>query len=176
MPNRVNQLLLKQYTDAYQSVGSFISVGYEGMNVKATNLLRTRLAERNVRLLFVKNRIVQRAFREMSRPDVAPICIGQSAFVDSEDPVGLARLLVDFQREHKELKIHGAVVEEQVLDEKGVLDLSRSPTKEELKGMIVSQALGPGGRVAGALLGPARTIAGQIKKLVEKLEGKGEAA
>ncbi len=174
MPNRVNTLLLKEYTEVFKEVGSFIAIGYEGLNVEDTNALRGQVAERNSRMLFVRNRTVRRAFKDLGRTDIAPLCQGQTAFVSGEDPVGLARYLVDFQKEHKELKFHGAMVEDTILDSKGVVSLSKSPTKEELKGIISGQALAPGGRIGGALIGIGAMLASQIKKMADKEDGQEE--
>lgn len=176
MPNRINLLLMKEYKERFGNGSAIVSIGYEGLDVENTNLLRGQLEEREVGLLFVKNRIVNLAFKEMDRPEVAPICKGQTAFAFGEDPVAIARFLVDFSKEHNELKLHGAYVEGTIIDDKGVIELSKSPTKEELKGQISGLALSPGARVSGALLGTARTIAGQVKGLIEKLEEGGEAA
>jgi len=171
MPNRINTLLVQEYTETYRDVSTLIAVGYEGMNVQTTNVLRSQLAENRIRLCFVKNRIVNQAFQALGRNSIAPICIGQTAFADGEDPVSIARFLVGFQKEHKELKIHGALVEDRILNGDAVLDLSKSPTKEELKGIISGQALSPGASVSGALLGPGALLASQIKKHMEALEG-----
>lgn len=175
MPNRINTLLMKEYTSRFGNGHDIVSIGYEGLNIKNTDKLRNELAAKDISLLFVKNRIAQKAFEEMGRGDISPILEKQSAFAFGEDPVAIARFLVDFQKEHKEVKIHGALVENTVLNESGVVDLSKSPTKEELKAKIVGQALGPGSSVSGAMVGTGRTIAGQVKSLIEKLE-KGDAA
>lgn len=175
MPNRINQLLLKEYTKTFENGNDVVSFGYEGLNIEGTDALRTQLEERGYEMLFVKNRIAKIAFAEMGRGDVTSILSGQTAFATGEDPVALARFLVDFQKQHSELKIHGALVENTILNDDGVKDLSKSPTKDELKAKIVGQALGPGASVAGALVGPGSTIAGQIKSLIEKLE-EGDAA
>jgi large subunit ribosomal protein L10 len=118
----------------------------------------------------VKNRIVNIAFKEIGLPEVKDICCNQTAFAYGEDPVAIARFMVDFAKANQSMKVHGAMVEGVILDEAGAKDLAKSPTKEELKSQIVGQALGPGAQLAGALMGPASTIAGQIKSRVEELE------
>lgn len=176
MPNRVNNLLMQEYTDRYKNVGAVIAVGYEGLGVEKTNVLRRTLAKKNIRLKLVKNRIAKIAFRELAQADISAILTGQTALADGEDPVSVARTLVDFGKENKELKIRGAFVEATVLDEKGVIGLSKSPTKEELKGIISGQALSPGAKVSGALLGTGAMLASQIKKIADKGEGGEQAA
>ena len=171
MPNKVNQLLLKEYRTRFEGVQSLVAVGYEGMPVNTQNKMRNDLADKDAKFLFVKNRLVNIAFKEMGLPDVKCICKGQTAFVFGEDPVAIARFLVDAAKESEgKLVIHGGMVEGTVLDANQVVDLSKSPTKEELKSQIVGQALTPGSKLAGAVMAPATKIAGQIKTLIENLE------
>lgn len=170
MPNLVNQLLLKEYKERFEGVENVISVGYEGVDVAVQGKIRDDLAKKGVEFLFVKNRLVNIAFKELGLPEVLDICSGQTAFAFGEDPVAIARCLTDIAKSEENFKIHGAMVESTILDEAGVKVLSQSPTKEELKAKIVGQALGPGSKVAGALTGTASTIAGQIKARIEELE------
>ncbi len=170
MPNLVNQLLLKEYKTRFDGVENVVSVGYEGVNLTDQGKMRDDLAEAGIEFLFVKNRVVNIAFKELGLPEVSDICSGQTAFAFGEDPVAIARLLCDKAKANKNLKIHGALVEATILDGEGVKTLSKSPTKEELKAQIVGQALSPASNLAGAIKGPAGTIAGQIKARIEELE------
>lgn len=170
MPNRVNQLLVRDYKKRFEGVSNFVSVGYEGMNYADQGVMRTQIAEAGFSFFFIKNRLADLALRELGRPSVRGICNGQTALAYGEDPVAIARFFVDFKKKNEALKIHGAVVEDTILDEKAVVSLSKSPSKEELKGQIVGQVLSPGSKVAGALLGPAQTLAGQLKSRIETLE------
>ena len=171
MPNKVNQLLLKEYRARFDGVQSLVAIGYEGMPVNAQNKMRNDLADRDTKFIFVKNRLINIAFKEMGLPDVRSICKGQTAFVFGEDPVAVARFLVDAAAESEgKLVIHGGVVEGTVLNSQQIVDLSKSPTKEELKAQIVGQALTPGSKLAGAFVSPASKIASQIKTLIENLE------
>ena len=170
MPNLVNQLLLKEYKTRFEGVQNIVSVGYEGVDMIEQETIRDELAGAGVEFLFVKNRVVNIAFKELGLPEVSSICDGQTAFAFGEDPVAIARMLCDKAKGNPNIKIHGAVVESTILDEAGVKDLSKSPTKEELKAMIVGQVLSPGANIVGATIGPASTIAGQIKARIEELE------
>jgi len=46
----------------------------------------------------------------------------------------------------------------------------KMPTRAEAIGMVVTLALSPARRIAGALRGPAGIVAGQIKAISEKKE------
>ncbi len=170
MPNLVNQLLLEEYKTRFDGVQNIVSIGYEGVNMLDQCKMRDELAEAGIQFLFVKNRVVNIALKELGLPEISSICAGQTAFAFGEDPVAIARMLCDKAKADKNIKIHGAMVEATILDEEDVKALSKSPTKEELKAQIVGQILSPASNLAGACIGPASTIAGQIKARIEELE------
>ena len=170
MPNLVNQLLLKEYKARFEGVENVVSVGYEGVDVAVQDKMRNDLAEAGIKFLFVKNRVVNIAFKELGLPEISGICSGQTAFAFGEDPVAIARFMCEMKKANEDFKIHGAMVESTILDEAAVTILSKSPNKEELKAMIVGQALAPAQNVAGAIAGPASTLAGQVKARIEELE------
>jgi ribosomal protein L10 len=66
-------------------------------------------------------------------------------------------------------------VEKAVLDSGQVTELSKSPTKEELKSIISGQVSSLGGKLSAQLLSGGAKVASQIKKKAEA-EGEGEAA
>jgi large subunit ribosomal protein L10 len=177
MPNRVNQLLVKQYKEAFKGAKAVVSIGYPGMGVNDVHAMRGKLGAAGCAMHFVRNRIVCKAFEEMGLPDVKGLCAEQTAFVLGEDVVSLARLLVDMQKEYKALKLHGALVDGSVVKgAAGVVDVSKSPTKEELKSIISGQMLQPARNVSGAALSVGAKLASQIKRIAEKDETKDGAA
>lgn len=164
MPNLINTVLFEQYKRIFKDVGFVIAVGYPKMNVANMDALRGRLAENGCDMLFVKNRIVNIAMKELGHGEVKEICKEQTAFVWGEDPVSTARFLVDFKKEHAELALHGALVEKSILDSAQVVELSKSPTKEELKSIISGQILCMGGKLSAQLLAAGGLLASQIEK------------
>ena len=165
MPNRVNELQVAQYKKAFGDAGFVIAVGYPKLNVQGVNELRGKLAAAGCRLLFVRNRLVAIAMRELGRGDVLPLCDGQTAFVWGGDPVSTARFLVDFKKEHAELLLHGALLERELLDSKRIVELSTSPTREELKSIISGQILAVGGKLSAQFLAGGGKVASQIKRI-----------
>jgi len=172
MPNRVNQLLVKQYKQVFDGVAAAVTIGYPGMKVNEVHALRGRLADKGCAVHFVRNNLIDIAFKELGLPSVADLCEEQTAFVISDDAVGMARFLVEVQREYKTLKLRGVYVDGTVVKgAAGVVALSQSPTKEELKSILSGQALRPAGNLSGAVLAAGANLASQIKKLSEPKEG-----
>ncbi len=175
MPNKINVLQVEQYKRLLKDAGFVIAVGYPKLNVAGIDELRGKLEEKGCKMLFVRNRLVNIAMKELGHGEVKGICKEQTAFVWGEDPVSVARFLVDFKKEHAELLIHGALLEKSLLGDKQVIDLSKSPTKEELKSIISGQILAMGGKLSAQLLAGGGAIVSQIDKIAEPKEGEAAA-
>ena len=168
MPNRVNTLQVETYKKAFKDAGFIIAVGYPKLNVQGIDELRGKLAAIGGKMLFVRNRLADIAMRELGHGAVKNICKEQTAFVWGEDPVSVVRFLVDFKKGRQELLLHGALVEQSVLDSSQVAELAKSPTKQELKSIISGQILHPGGGLSAQFLSGGARVAGQIKKRAEE--------
>ena len=173
MPNKINLLQVEQYKRLLKDASFVIAVGYPKLNVAGIDELRSKLEGMGGKMLFVRNRLVNIAMKDLGHGEVKGICKEQTAFVWGEDPVSIARFLVDFKKEHAELLLHGALLEQALLDSKQVVELSKSPTKEELKSIISGQLLAMGGKLSAQLLAGGGAVASQIKQVSEK---EGEAA
>ncbi len=170
MPNRVNALQVEAYKKAFKEASFVIAVGYPKLNVAGIDELRTKLQAAGGKMLFVRNRLANIAMKELGHGEVIGICKEQTAFVWGEDPVSTARFLVDFKKEHAELLIHGGLLEKALLNTAQVIDLSKSPTKEELKSIISGQILAMGGKLSAQLLSGGGLVASQIEKIAKKDE------
>ena len=167
MPNRINILQVEQYKKLLKDVGFVIAVGYPKLNVAGIDELRGKLEAMGASMLFVRNRLVNIAMKELGHGEVKDICKEQTAFVWGEDPVSTARFLVDFRKEHAELQLHGALLEKAILDDKQVIELSKSPTKEELKSIISGQIIAMGGKLSAQMLAGGGLVASQIEKIAK---------
>ncbi len=176
MPNKINLLQVGQYKKLLKDASFVIAVGYPKLNVAGIDALRGKLAGMNASMLFVRNRLVNIAMKELGHGEVKEICKEQTAFVWGEDPVSVARFLVDFKKEHPELLLHGALLEKAILDSAQVVELSKSPTKEELKSIISGQILAMGGKLSAQLLSGGGLVASQIEKIATPESEPEEAA
>ena len=168
MPNRINELTVEQYQRIFADAKAVVAIGYPGMTVIDTNSLRNRLAEKGCRIKFVRNRLARIAFQTLGYGPLEKVLDRQSALVWGGDIVQVARFLVDFQKGHPQVLLHGAMVDgETVVGGDAVKSLAKSPTRDELKSIISGQALSPAGRLSAAFLGAGGRLAAQIKKIAE---------
>jgi large subunit ribosomal protein L10 len=138
------------------------------MDGVSNNKMRLALEQKGVSLMAVKNAIAACALKQLGVHGLEGVLAGPSVLVwGGEDIVQLSKEIAKWAKDVKDKKfqIKGGAVDGQVLDAKGVDDLSKSPGRPELLSLIAGLILGPGGRLAAALLGPGGKLAGQVKKL-----------
>jgi large subunit ribosomal protein L10 len=127
--------------------------------------------------LQVKNTLAQRALQESGAATMENVLTGPSTLIwGGDDIVALSKEIAKWAKQLDKLEIKGGSVEGQVIDARGVDDLSKSPGRLELIGQVAGLLLSPGARLAGALLGPGGTVSGQLKAMADKEGEVGEPA
>jgi large subunit ribosomal protein L10 len=85
------------------------------------------------------------------------------------DPVALAKVLVDFVKEHPALVVKAAVVSgSQTLDAEGVKRLSAMPSLPELRARLLGLFQAPATRLVRVLAAPATQVVRVLKAKQEK--------
>lgn len=179
MPSRVNRLLYRQVHEDLSGDHNIVLVGYRGLSAGDSDAVRKELKDRGLRMRVVRNRVTVKALSDLGRPDMTDLFEGPTAVMDGgEDPVLVAKTAVEFAKRHAALEVRGGVLDGDLVDAEQVKDWAKMPSREEMLSMLAGQILGAGGGLVAALLGPGRTVAGQVKKLGEEEEGDsaGEAA
>ncbi len=173
MSKFVKELIQQEYEKAFEGTRSFVVVSTKGITGNQNNEMRGELSKKDIKLAVVKNSLMRRALTKLDLAAASSlfmagpctICYGGDSAVD------IAKELVDWAKKLKVMELKGAFIEGTIMEgEEGVKDLSKMPTRAELQGQIVTLALSPGRKVAGAIAGPGGLVAGCIKGLVEKLE------
>jgi len=149
--------------EAFGRAAGLVAVDYRGLTVDQSNALRAKLREvgegSGIEFRVAKNTLIKRAIEGTSMAGLAEYCSGPTALgIAFEEPAALARVLVDYAKDHEKLSIKGAVVDGEVLDPAGVQVLSTLPSKHELRGML-----------AGTLQAPLRNLAGTLQSLLGHL-------
>lgn len=68
------------------------------------------------------------------------------------------------------VKLRGALLEGEFLDEAQVQDLAKMPGKRDLQAQLVAMVLSPGGKLVSAILSGGGNVAGCLKAMIDKLE------
>ncbi|MGD9762614.1 MAG: 50S ribosomal protein L10 [Candidatus Binatia bacterium] len=147
-----------------------------GLSAGESRTLRRTLRAAGGELKVAKHTLTKIAMRDTRYANCDSLLRGPRGLVFGYDnPVAVAKALVDFAEQHAKLQIDGGAVEGQIIQPEQVKALASMPGLDALQARVARQALAPGARVVGSIQTPARRIAGAIAALANKLEGAGEA-
>jgi len=146
---------------------------YSGLSANLSNELRGKVREAGGSYKVINNRLTRRAaegtgFAQLNEQLTGPIAIA----THKDDPVGLAKALVDFAKDHPQLEIFAGVIEsDQVVDANDVKTLSKLPGLLELRGQIAAMINTPATMLVRLLGTPATQIVRVLGANQEKQEG-----
>jgi large subunit ribosomal protein L10 len=140
--------------------GTAVLVNYQGMDVAQSTQLRARSREAGVEFVVAKNTLTRRAADEAGVEDLSEYLVGPTALAFSEDPVASAKLMAEFAGQVESFSLKGGLLEGgRVLDEAGVVALSRLPGREQLLAQVV-------GGISSPLTGLVNVLNNTVQGLV----------
>ncbi|MCR4660915.1 MAG: 50S ribosomal protein L10 [Clostridia bacterium] len=145
-----------------ENAGSFVLIGYQGINVADDTALRVAFRDAGVEYHVYKNRILKIALNNLGYTEFDEALNGATsiAIATNDDIAAPARIIVDKAKTNNKLIVKCGCVEKRYLDVDGCKQLATLPTKEGL----ISQVLG---LLQAPIAGLARCIAA-IKDEKEK--------
>lgn len=152
---------------------NFYITDISGLNAEKTAMLRRTCFEKEVKLLVVKNTLLQKALERSNitdRDQIVGILKGPTAVMFSESANGPAKLITEFSKAHSKPELKGAMVQESVYIGADQLSaLVDIKSREELIADIVALLQSPIRTVISALTSSGGgKIAGIVKTLSEK--------
>lgn len=176
MSKKVKQLVMKELKQQLGDARSLLLVDASRLDANSTNEWRIALGKSDISVLTVKNTLARRVLADEGIDGLESAFAGPTTIVwGGEDVVELSRSIAKWAKELEALTIKGATIEGNILDEEGVIQLSKSPGRAELLSQIAGLMLSPARQVAGALLGPGGKLSGQVLAVSEKEEGSEES-
>jgi large subunit ribosomal protein L10 len=151
-----------------------ILVDFKGLAVPAVTEFRRRVRKSGSKYRVVKNTLAKRAAVGTPIEKLSDRLVGTTGLAYTEnDPVALAKLLVEFAKDNPSLVVKGGLVAgEQLLDAAGVKALSAMPSLPELRARLLGLLQAPAGQLVRLLSTPGGQLARVLKAQEEKLEGK----
>ena len=151
-----------------------VVVDFRGLSVNAATEFRRKVRATGSRYRVVKNSLALRAVKDTPLEKLAPHFDGSTGVAyTGQDPVVLAKLLVDFIKENPQISLKGGLVSgSQVLDVEGVKALSTLPSLPDLRSRLLGLMSAPAAKLVRLLATPATQMARVLKAHQDKLEGK----
>jgi large subunit ribosomal protein L10 len=171
MPSQINTLVRDELTAAFRGMDHAVLVDYTGMSAQQSDELRAMIGEQGAKMLIVKNSLARLALEDLHLEDVAKLITGPIALVHGgDDPVVLAKAVMDWSKKEKVLKVRGGMVSGQALTAADMGDLAALPGIDVLRAQVVSAIASPLSGLVGALQGVLRNVVGVLKAIAEKDE------
>lgn len=139
--------LVAELIDLFATAKGVVCASYTGLNVAKMQALRQEARDNKITIKVVKNRLVRVAlknsekFKDIDSTDLS----GQLVYAfSSEDEILPAQTLAKFQKSNPELQLLvGFDGDGRLLDTQTVKVMSTLPTKEQLRGQLVSVMAAP---------------------------------
>lgn len=146
---------------------------YSGLDVAEMVELRQELRKVTGRYRIVKNTLAQLATRESDFEGLKEHFKGPIAMAfTADDPAGTAKALVTFKKGHPKLLIKAGVLPGgKVLNADGVEALSKLPSKDHLRGMLLGALGGVPRGFVSLMAAPARNFVGVLEARRRQLAG-----
>ena len=174
MKKEVKDTIIVELGEKLKQYPHFYLVDLTGLNSAATSELRRKCFKSEVKLVVVKNTLLEKAF-EAAEVDYSPLyeCLkGNTAVMFCNVANVPAKLLQDYKKQKKEIPaLKAAYAEESFFVGTDKLDeLVAIKSKNELIAEVVALLQSPAKNVVSALQSGANTIHGVLKTLGERPE------
>lgn len=159
MPDiETKQRVVEEIKVKFQNAKGVVLSDYRGLTVAEVTELRSKLRAAQVEYRVLKNTMVTRAVRDLGYDELIPELKGPTAIAFSADPVAPAKIIAEFAKKHKQLRIKAGVVEGNVIAVNRVMDLAELPPREQLLGKIAGLMQAPLSRWANCMQAPLRKM------------------
>ena len=160
MMNKERKLnYIKEMTTHFDKSEAIIVTHYQGLTVKQLDELRQKMREHGIIFKITKNRITKIALEKTKCKELSDLFSGPTAVALSQDVIASAKILTNFSKDHKSLKILGGIMGNDILDVSGVENVAILPSLEEARAKIIGILRLPAQKIASILLAPASKIA-----------------
>jgi large subunit ribosomal protein L10 len=168
------QQLIDELHKELESSPHAVLVDFRGLSVPAVTEFRRKVKASGSRYRVVKNSLARRAAKGTALESLEDKLLGTTGIAyTKDDPVALAKVLVEFAKDHPQLAMKAGVVSgAQVLDAAGVKSLSTMPGLPELRARLLGLLQAPASQLVRLLATPATQLAQVLKAHQEKNEGK----
>jgi len=165
------QILTKEYAGRLNASPFFIVVGYQGLKVAHLTELRKRLLQAGAEVHVVKNSIFRIAAKEAGVAELNGSLAGQMAVVTGQKDISVAaKALKNFAAEFDKLKVKFGYLNNQRVEEAGIIALADLPGLDVLRAKILGLLNAPATKLVTLINTPATMLAQVIKAKAEKAE------
>ncbi len=136
--------IVEEIAAAVKDAQSVVLVDYRGLTVEQDTQLRKQLREAGITYKVYKNTMMNFAFKGTDCEALLPYLEGPSAVaISTEDATAPARVLCKFAKTADALEVKGGIVEGIAYDAKGINEIAKIPSREELLSKLLGSIQSP---------------------------------
>lgn len=169
MKREDKQVLVDRLHGELKESAAVFVTEYKGLDVETLTRLRRGISGAGGSYRVVKNTLLRRASTETPADLIKEHFVGPTAIATvKEDPLGVAKALVDFVKDNEALKVQAGILGEQVLDFKSIQELAKMPSKEVLLAKMLGSMNAPVGNFVGVMAAMLRQLVYVLKAIEEQ--------
>jgi large subunit ribosomal protein L10 len=171
MKKEEKKVIIESLAEQLQQTPHFYIADISGLNAENTTKLRRACFEKKIKLVVVKNTLLQKALEKNNFSETAlyDVLSGPTSVMFTETANLPARLIKEFGAKYGKPELKGAYVQECLYLGAATLEtLVNVKSREELIGDVIAALQSPAQRVISALQSGGQTIAGIVKTLEER--------
>jgi large subunit ribosomal protein L10 len=173
MKRENKNVIVDQLTAEINQAKHFYIADIGGLNASETIALRRVCFKEDVKLLVVKNTLLQKALERANGQyeELYPVLNGPTSIMISDTGNKPAKMIKSFRKKHKKPELKGAYVEECVYVGENLIDkLIAVKSRQELLADLIATLQSPMNNVMSSLQSGKHILAGLVKTLSEKEE------
>lgn len=163
------KLVVEEIKDKISRAKSIIMVDYRGINVEQDTKLRATFRKANADYKVYKNRLFERALKDLNMSVLPEFLQGTTAFAFGfEDEIVPAKILKSFKKDCDKIVIKAGFLSNKVITAAEVEKLANLPSKPQLVAQLLSVMCAPARNLVSVLSAPARGLAVALNAIASK--------
>ena len=164
--------ILNEVIDRVKSSDFCFVLNYGGLKVTQLTTLRKELAKQTARAMVVKNTYLAKAAKQLEWDDISKMLSGPTAIITGKGDVAeVAKMLTEFVKKNNIASVKGASLEKALLSSADVEALSKLPSKDAMRGMLLGTLLAPATSFVRVLNAPLLNVLYALKAYEDKKNG-----
>jgi large subunit ribosomal protein L10 len=144
MAKKEKEIIVQQLAEKIKNNNGVVLTEYQGLTVAEITELRAKLRTQNCEYRVIKNTLSRRALKEIGLEEFEKYFEGPTAIAfEKGDPVGPAKTLFDFSKEHAKLKLKAGLLGKKILNTDDLKSLASLPSREVLIGKMLGTMQAP---------------------------------
>lgn len=161
--------VLAELKAAFGEAGGALFTDFRGVDVAGMTELRSKLRAEGARYLVAKRTLAERALAETPAETRNALLEGATgvAFV-TDEPVVVAKVLVDFQKEYESFAIKGGLLGGEFVAAEKINRLAKTPPRDVLLATLFAAMKSPHASLVAVLAGVLRAAVATLAAVAEK--------